>query len=142
MQPIIAIFAPIGLLLYYFIDKRNLLRHFQRPSYHSASINRTVDFLLLFSPIAFGFGALLVNNFIDDEIEGQKNGTLLSNWIIVIIGVAFLIIVPMRIFYRCVTRPAFPLWDYYDKKAILNSDYDRLNPATKSQAIAEFEKYL
>lgn len=64
MQPIIAVFAPIGLILYYLATKRNLLYHFQRPSFHFDTINKTVDFMLYFSLIAFGFGNLLVNNFI------------------------------------------------------------------------------
>lgn len=65
MQPIIVLFAPIGLMFYYLSDKRNLLRHFQRPTYHYSTINHYVDFILLFCPIAFGFGHLLVNNFIN-----------------------------------------------------------------------------
>lgn len=64
LQPVIAVFAPLGLLLYYMIDKRNLLRHFQRPTYHFPTLNKTVDFIMMFSLLAFGFGALLVNNFI------------------------------------------------------------------------------
>ena len=139
MQPIIAIFAPVGLVLYYLIDKRNLLRHFQRPTYHSPEIDRTVDFILLFSLLAFGFGSLLVNNFIQEEIGYDSNGTLITNWIIVGVAVIFLIIVPFKVFYCCISRPRLPLWDYNDKRAILNSDYDRYNPATKSKAISEFE---
>lgn len=65
MQPIIVLFAPIGLVLYYLANKRNLLRHFQRPAFHYATINESVDLILLFCPIAFGFGHLLVNNFIE-----------------------------------------------------------------------------
>ena len=64
MQPIIVFFAPIGLCLYYLADKRNLFRHFQRPAFHYSTINESVDLILLFSPIAFGFGHLLANNFI------------------------------------------------------------------------------
>ena len=69
LQPIIVIFAPVGLVLYYLINKRNIFRHFQRPSYHQASINRVVDMILLLSPIAFGFGQLTVFNFIPDNNE-------------------------------------------------------------------------
>lgn len=139
MQPIIVIFAPVGLILYYLIDKRNLLRHFQRPTYHSPTIDKTVDFILLFSPLAFGFGSLLVNNFITEEIGEEANGTVITNWIIVGVAGLFLILVPLKVFYCCLSMPKLPLWDFAEKKSILNSDYDRLNPATKSQAISEFE---
>lgn len=64
MQPIIALFAPIGLGLYYLASKRNLYNHYQRPSFHFATINNAVDLMLLLSMLAFGFGNLMVNNFI------------------------------------------------------------------------------
>jgi hypothetical protein len=64
MQPIIALFAPVGLFLYYMATKRNMLSHFQRPNYHYATINKSVDVLLSLSLVAFGFGNLLVNNFL------------------------------------------------------------------------------
>ena len=64
MQPIIAIFAPIGLGIFYLSNKRALFRHFQRPNYHQHIINSTVDLILLLSPIAFGFGHLTVVHFI------------------------------------------------------------------------------
>lgn len=64
MQPIIAIFAPVGLGLYYLATKRNFFYHFQRPNFHFATINSSVDIMMLISMAAFGFGCLLVNNFI------------------------------------------------------------------------------
>lgn len=67
LQPIIAVFAPVGLIMYYLINKRNLFRHFQRPAYHEAYINNVVDMILLLSPIAFGFGHLTIINFIPDS---------------------------------------------------------------------------
>ena len=112
MQPIIAIFAPIGLGLYYCFDKRNLFRHFQRPNYHSAKIDKTVDFIMLFSLLAFGFGQLLVNNFLKGELGDNNNGTLITNWISVMVAGVFLFLVPFRIFYCCISKPNLPLWDY------------------------------
>ena len=70
MQPIIALFAPIGLVMYYFVNKRNLFYHLQRPNYHDSSINSVVDMILLLSLIAFGFGHLTVINFIPENNEG------------------------------------------------------------------------
>jgi hypothetical protein len=140
MQPIIALFAPFGIMMYYFAMKRNLLYHYQRPSYHYATINKTVDFLLSLSLLAFGFGNLLVNNFIDEV--NINNNTLLSNWIIVIIAAIFTIILPFRIFYCCIPRPVFFQHDYLDKQMLLLADYDRLNPLTKDAAIYEFKSYI
>ena len=103
MQPIIALFAPIGLFMYYLVNKRNLLYHFQRPCYHDFNINSVVDMILLLSPIAFGFGHLTVINFIPENNEdiNQLQETIILNWAIVIIGVAFFFLVPLRIFSCC-----------------------------------------
>lgn len=108
MQPIIAIFAPIGLGLYYLANKRNLFYHFKRPTYHHHTINRVVDMILLLSPIAFGFGHLTIITFIpqdNDLIEHRS--VLVLNVVIVIIGAAFFILVPLKVFYCCITEPEF-----------------------------------
>jgi hypothetical protein len=135
MQPIIAIFAPIGLGLYFLATKRNLFYHFQRPNFHFATINASVDFMLLISMSAFGFGCLFVNNFIEVENGYKSNGTLLANWIIVMIAVGFLIVVPFKIFYCCIKKPTPPQYDYLEKRMLLRSEYDRLNPETKNLAV-------
>ena len=115
MQPIIALFAPIGLLMYYLINKRNLLYHLQRPNYHAPNINSVVDMILLLSPIAFGFGHLTVINFIPENNEDivQLQETILLNWIIVIIGAVFFLLVPLRIFSCCMSEPEIPQKDYF-----------------------------
>ena len=69
LQPVIAIFAPAGLIIFYFVKKRNLFLHFKRPCYHQANISGVVDMILLLSPIAFGFGHLTIMNFIPDNNE-------------------------------------------------------------------------
>lgn len=61
----------------------------------------------------------------------MSNGTLLENWIIFIIGIGFLIVVPLRIFYCCIKKPNPAQFDYTKKKMLLNTDYDRLNPDTR-----------
>lgn len=142
MQPIISIFAPIGLILYYSVTKRNLLYHFQRPHYHSSSINSVVDLMLLLSLLAFGFGNLMVNNFIEDELNYEKNGTLWPNWIIVFIAASFILLTPLKIFYCCMKKPEFVSYDYMEKKMILKTDYDRLNPETQQTAVYEFRDCL
>lgn len=62
MQPIIALFAPFALVGYYFANKRNLFKHFNRPRYHFETTNKTVDIILVFSLLAFAIGSLFVNN--------------------------------------------------------------------------------
>lgn len=106
MQPIIALFAPIALLFYYVSVRHNLFYHFQRPTYHYETTNNSVDLILLFSPLAFGLGCLLVNNINTQvQLEPTTNGTLIVTIITIIISCVFLIIVPFRIFYCCISKP-------------------------------------
>lgn len=50
----------------------------------------------------------------------------------------FLLIVPLRVFYCCMEQPTLSQWDYYEKKPLLQTDYDRMNPITKEKAIKDF----
>lgn len=58
------------------------------------------------------------------------------------IAVGFLIIVPFKIFYCCIKKPVPPQYDYLEKRMLLRTDYDRLNPETKNYAVSEFKSYL
>lgn len=39
-------------------------------------------------------------------------------------------------------KPEFVSYDYMEKKMILKTDYDRLNPETQQTAVYEFRDYL
>lgn len=106
MQPIIALFAPFALLFFYIANKRNLFYHYQRPGYHFQTTNNIVDTVLLFSPLAFGLGSLLVNNLNNEvNVTNVSNGTLSINILNTFVAFALGIIVPFRVFYCCVSKP-------------------------------------
>lgn len=67
MQPVIAFFAPIGLIFYYLGNKNNLFYHFMRPAFHSSAVNDVVGMLLLLSPMAFAIGQIFVNFLITNQ---------------------------------------------------------------------------
>ena len=75
MQPIIALFAPIGLTLYYLASKRNLFYHYRRPHFYESTINMAVNWILRLSLISFGLGNLTFNNFIEYYAKRPSNGT-------------------------------------------------------------------
>lgn len=136
MQPIITLFAPFALLFFYASVKHNLFYHFQRPTYHFETTNNTVDMILLFSPLAFGLGCLLVNSLNTEvRLESTSNGTLIVSLITIIISCVFLIVVPFRIFYCCIPKPEIENKDYLAKKMLIYNDYDRSNPITREDAI-------
>jgi hypothetical protein len=63
VQPIIAVFAPVGLLLMYFTNKYRLLYRFNKPNFHSSSVNTMLTFILKLSLVAFSLGQLYFINF-------------------------------------------------------------------------------
>ena len=63
------------------------------------------------------------------------------NWVIFIIG-GFFLIFPFKLIYRFIPEPQFPEWLYSEQKPILPSEYDRMNPVTKSQALDKHMNYL
>jgi hypothetical protein len=94
-----------------------------------------------------------VNNFISEGFHGfddseiyhhviYENGTWITNWIIVIIAGCFVVVLPLRVFDLCMPRAEYPRHDYTEKKMLLMSDYDRLNPVTRDTAIMEFNEYI
>jgi hypothetical protein len=143
MQPIIAIFAPFALLFFYIANKRNLFYHYRRPGYHFDTTNKVVNTFLLFSPLAFGLGSLLVNNLNKEVNEADvENGTLEVNILNCFLAFGFSLIVPFRVFHCCVPQTEVENKDYFAKKMLIYTDYDRSNPLTKDRAIEEFEMYL
>lgn len=125
--------------------KRNLFDHIQRPAYHYTTTNTTVDIILQFSLLFFGIGSFFVNNLNEEEdgVSGTNyNETYKINLVIVFVSLAFLVIVPFRIFYCCIKKPELENKDYFKKKMLISTDYDRTNPITKISAISEFEHYI
>ncbi len=94
---------------------------------------------MLFSLLAFGLGSLFVNSV--PEVT-EINGTFPSNLIMILVACGFLIVVPFRFFYCCISKPDIENKDYLKKKMLIYTDYDRVNPITKNSAITEFEKYM
>ena len=81
----ITVFAPIGLLLMLLTNKYRLLYRFNKPNFHSASVNNMLAFILKVSMVGFGIGQLYFMNFQAYSIHFN----LIINW--VTLGVAILL---------------------------------------------------
>lgn len=138
LQPVIAVFAVIGLLLMFFVNKYRILYRFFKPRFYSATVNSLVNYLLNLSPMIFALGMLV---FINWQKDHYFSGTYYLNWAIFIIG-GFFFIFPFRILYKCIPEPKFPEWNYNRLRPILPSEYDRMNPVTKSKALDEHRNYF
>ena len=58
LQPIIAVFSPIGLGLIYGVNKYKLFFRFDRPRFHSFAVNNLIDWILALAPVVFALGQL------------------------------------------------------------------------------------
>jgi len=63
LQPIISLFAVVGLLLMFFVNKYRLLYRFFKPRYYSSTVNALVSYLLALSPLFFALGMLVFTNW-------------------------------------------------------------------------------
>jgi hypothetical protein len=138
IQPIIALFAVVGFIFMYEVNKYRLLYRFYKPRYYSSTVNVLVNYLLNLSPMIFGLGMLIWTNWQSDY---HLSNTLILNWVIFAIG-GFFLFFPFRILYKCINEPLFPDLSYSKNRPILPSEYDRMNPSTRSQAIEEHRSYL
>jgi hypothetical protein len=95
VQPIIAVFAPIGLTLMYLTNKYRLLYRFKKPNFHSSSVNTMLTFILKLSLVAFSLGQLYFINFQAYSIQFN----LVINWISLGISIA-MVLFPLHICKR------------------------------------------
>lgn len=137
IQPIIALFAPVGLTLMYLTNKYRLLYRFKKPNFHSSSVNIMLTFILKLSLVAFSLGQLYFINFQQYSIQFN----LVINWISLGISI-FIVVFPLQICKKFYAEPQSSGMDYKEKLLYMTTDYDRVNPVTKDEAINDFREYL
>lgn len=76
LQPILPVFALIGLLLIYWVEKYNLFHRSQRPVPGTPIINTTVSQLIYFGAVAYTLGSMTWANFLPDS---QFKAALIPN---------------------------------------------------------------
>ncbi len=129
-MPVIGIFAPIGLALMFFCNKYRLLYRFNKPNFHSSSVNAMLTFILKCSLIAFSMGQLYFMNF----QNYSANFNLIINWVSLALSALF-VFFPLKYCRRFFVEFNPPCMDYNEQLLYLTTDYDRLNPVTKEKAI-------
>jgi hypothetical protein len=85
LQPMICLFAPLGLAGMYLTNKYRLFYRFVKPKFNSNSVNTIISFILKFSVIGFSLGQLFFVNFQDYTIRFN----LVINWITLGLAILF-----------------------------------------------------
>jgi len=137
LQPILLLFGVIALALMYLVNKYKLFNRFHRPKFHTTEVNDYVNIFLLLGPISFALGHLYVFLWVE-ETNVTSTSINVAAWFGFGLATLFLLF-PFRLFYKCIDLPELPIWDYNEKYPLLPTDYDRLNPQTKNQAIGQLQ---
>ncbi|CAD8115777.1 unnamed protein product [Paramecium sonneborni] len=132
--PVGILFSIMGLTLYYFVDKYNVLR--RRTIKESLSKHLSIEMIEMLELIVIftGIGNTVVSSILFGEVKWQ-------DFIIIIIGVVYNLL-PME----DISSVLFPLeqkdevLSYEEAEEYFNTDYDRENPVTRREALEEFAK--
>lgn len=120
----------------FWVNKYRLLYRFNKPNFHSSSVNTLLAFILKCSLVAFAMGQLFFMNF----QNYSSNFNLIINWVSLAITAIF-VCLPLH-WLTPNNKSSSPSLDYQQQLLYLTTDYDRLNPVTKEQAINEFRDFL
>ncbi|CAD8112660.1 unnamed protein product [Paramecium sonneborni] len=132
--PVGILFSIMGLTLYYFVDKYNVLR--RRTIKESLSKHLSIEMIEMLELIVIftGIGNTVVSSILFGEVKWQ-------DFIIIIIGVLYNLL-PME----DISIVLFPLEQkdevlmYEEAEQYFNTDYDRENHVTRREALEEFAR--
>ncbi len=100
LQPIISLFALLGLLLMYWIEKYTLLNRSQRPVPGPDVITSTMYQLIFFGPLCFALGNLTWSWFLPDY---GFRGSILQNLISTGLAVVMFLLSPVLVLWMVYT---------------------------------------
>ena len=123
----------------YQAEKICLIYQSIRPKPSSNIITLSMNSLFYLSIIAFGLGSLTWTNFLPDT-DGPRY-TLAPNILSILIGVS-LYFITFSDMTDIVIEERYASLGYEKERLFLPSEYDRVNPNTRSEGIKSFIKYL
>ena len=128
LQPIISVFALLGFLLMYWVQKYLLFSRYKRPIPGTDFINVAVFRVTSFCPIIYSLGSLTWANF---SPEGSPASALLPNLIALGISCILFVLPYKTLIKTCGTEKIIKEQLYDEERVFLPSDYDMLNPITQ-----------
>ncbi|CAD8171332.1 unnamed protein product [Paramecium pentaurelia] len=138
LVPISLLFCICGFFLYYWIQKYLLLRRKCRPPLQSSHLNSEMCNIINFSPILLAAGQL----WVDFVFESNATTKIINFVSIGFSGLEFFF--PFeKLVKKFISWPDDPneLNKYSEKWHELPTDYDRINPITRQQAIQNYVKF-
>lgn len=145
-QPILPISGLTGLLalvLNYYAYKKKLLRDSKRPVMVSDDIAEVTLYLLNIIPFAWGLSTVIFDKILVGKVAGE-HATILAVGIISIFYPLYLLF--LNTFKDCFNKKNVTeinlTVDYDEMRVRFLNEYDRANPVTKEDAMAEYFKFM
>jgi hypothetical protein len=139
LQPIIPVFALLGLLLNYWVQKYNLFHRSQRPVPGTPIIHTTLIQVVYFGAVAYTLGSMTWANFLEGS---QFKAALLPNLLALSAAVLIFLLPYESLFSRVFKSKAMPELIYSDNRIFFTSEYDRLNPSSAEEGLKEYYEFL
>lgn len=127
LQPIIPLFALVGLFVNYWVQKFNLFHRSQRPVPGTPIIHTTLSQVVYFGAIAYTLGSMTWSNFLPSS---EFKAALLPNLFALSAAVIIFLLPYESLFNKIFKSKAMPELNYADNRIFFTSEYDRLNPST------------
>jgi len=136
LQPIAPFFALIGYLCMYWAQKYCLFNRYKRPIPGTDFIHKAVYQIVYLGPLTYTLGSLTWSNLSPTGIPPEA---LYPNLVAIGFSILILIVPFPTIITGCLKDDTDDqLTNYIDQRDIFPSEYDRLNPTTRKEAIVEF----
>lgn len=132
LQPIISFFAFCGMGLMYWTQKYTLFNKMKRPVPGTDLVNVAMFQLILLGGFIYCLGSLTWSNFMPNGIPKEA---IVPNLIALGISILLFILPYRAIIAYCSDQDGSQNLIFNEKRIILSSEYDRLNPATSSDAL-------
>jgi hypothetical protein len=142
MQPYVVVPALIGFFLMFWADKYKLLYNSTRPVPSSELLADAMGQLVFFSPFVLAIGNLTWYNFINHQTIDFTNMVHISRIAALGVSLLFFLLPVDSIVEAVCSLPDDEVLSYNEVRGKLASEYDRLNPATKEDALRDFLDFL
>ena len=139
LQPIISLFAIVGMGMMYWAQKYSLFNRTRRPVPGTDLINIAMSQIILLGGILYSLGSLTWSNFFP---EGIPKEALVPNLAALGISIAMALIPYRAVLASCFEDNGEICQEYAKCRIILPSEYDRLNPVTASQGFEDYMNFI
>ncbi|MCB0371291.1 MAG: hypothetical protein KDD45_18200 [Bdellovibrionales bacterium] len=118
LQPVLPLFAMLGLLLIYWVMKHNLYHKCQRPVPGTPLIHTTVSQIIYFGAVAYTLGSMTWANF----IQGSQFGAALLPNLFALAAAVIIFLLPYEsLFRRLFKEKRMPEMNYQEQRIFFTS---------------------